>query len=106
MMKMPLRTGEKENFLENQKYTNLFNLLKYIALYYFNIAFIAEDIGVAESFQIHKVLHSNIVKASEQTRSLLSELRKDKFDEEDAADRAMAIDKSRRELQKLLKIVQ
>ena len=70
------------------------------------ISFIAEDIGVAESFQIHKVLHSNIAKASDQTRSLLSELRKDTFDEEEDADRAKAIDKSRRELQKLLKIVQ
>jgi len=65
-----------------------------------------EDIGVAESFQIHKVLHSNIAKASDQTRSLLSELRKDTFDEEEDADRAKAIDKSRRELQKLLKIIQ
>ena len=46
-----------------------------------------------------------MAKASVETRSLLKELRNDTFDEDDGSDRASAIDQSRRELQKLLKIV-
>ena len=46
-----------------------------------------------------------MAKASVETRSLLKELQNDTFDEDDGRDRASAIDESRRQLQKLLKIV-
>ena len=46
-----------------------------------------------------------MAKASSETRSLLSELRSETFNEKDERERARAIDESRRQLQKLLKIV-
>jgi len=64
-----------------------------------------QDIDVSEAFQISKVLQKSMAKASVETRSLLADLRNDSFDEDDGRDRASAIDESRRQLQKLLKIV-
>ena len=60
---------------------------------------------MSESFQISKVLQASMAQASAETRSLLEDLRSEPLDGGEGRDRARAIDQSRRQLQRLLKIV-
>jgi len=66
-----------------------------------------EDIPVAELAEIKKVVHNNIITATEETKNLLKELRKDVGGtaSNDEEGRSKRIDAARKQLKKLLEII-